>query len=203
MKPLRFATVLAVVGLLFALPTLFLPDQARADSETEDVRLTDSNPVIQCIPKANNLKKSHPKEIVPVLTSQKHQGCVACHQSPHPTPGQGDRPRTTAATALVQNKTDKPIRYELKIGKDGDWKSYKVEPKSLKRHSWIYSKKNENKSPAHYLRMLDDPQSQRKLRLVATPDKKLGNLYYFTRGGHDNEVELHSPKKPIYRTGKG
>jgi hypothetical protein len=205
MKPQKWVVLGSGGGLLVGALMFLGHNGARADYEHEVVKLQ-NNPKIRCLPQANNQvyrQQKLPQEMVSVLKAQGHQGCAACHKSSHPR--QGDRPKVNAATAILKNDLDHPIKYDLRIGK-GEWQSYELQPKESRPISYKYESKKQkkkHKSPPHVLRFESNGKKQEKqLLMVATPKKNLGNLYYFTENKKNSQVDLKTPKKKIYRKKK-
>jgi hypothetical protein len=205
MKPQRWVVLGSGGGLLVGALMFLGHNGARADYEHEVVKLQ-NNPKIRCLPQANNQvyrQQKLPQEMVSVLKAQGHQGCAACHRSSHPK--QGDRPKVNAATAILKNDLDHPVKYDLRVGK-GEWQSYELRPKESRPISYKYESKKQkkkHKSPPHFVRFESNGKQQEKqLLMVATPKKNLGNLYYFTENKKDSQVNLKTPKKKIYRKKK-
>jgi hypothetical protein len=200
MKSLRGIAVLAGAGLLLGTLTLAWHGRVSAKPEEEDQGEVndDSNPKIDCVQDGargnnnaawNNVKKSWG-----------HQGCNDCHQNPHPVANRGDRPKTKYGSVLLYNKTNKRLKYEIKRGKNGQWVSRELEPRKVMRYSEKYKRKGQNKSPKYYIRYESDGvEKEKHLVLAATPNKKIGNLYYFDKDRKDGEVSLFTPSKPVYR----
>jgi hypothetical protein len=202
MKPLKCVTVLTGAGFLFGAFAFVGLTGVWAEPEYEPVEFQ-NNPKIKCVPRRiNNQHRDLPRnQLNPVLQSQHHKGCAACHQSNRPVAGRGDRPRVDAATALLENSLNRSIQYDLKIG-DGEWKPYELKPKTYHRHTWKYRGKK-GKSPVYKIRYQDNGQDLEKdLLLVATPNKQLGNLYYFAENRNTNQLDLKTPKKKMYRKRK-
>jgi hypothetical protein len=205
MKPLRCITLFAGGGLLAGALTFLWHGWVQAEPEYQ-VKSLQNNPKIKCMPAANNREQLKQykvsKEFTNVLKNQHHQGCIECHQSKKPTYGKGDRPKVNAATALMQNTLDQPIKYELKIG-EGEWQSFELKPREFRPHSYQYKTKKEkkkHKSPRYRVRYeVDGKKREQDLTLVATPKEELGNLYYFCTNKKDDQLQLKTPKKPVYR----
>jgi hypothetical protein len=205
MKSLRCLTLLAGGGLLAGALAFLGLGGAQAEPEYQ-VKSLQNNPKIKCMPAANNRKQLKQykvaQEFTNVLKQQHHKGCIECHQSKRPKYGQGDRPQVNAATALLQNTLHHPIKYELRMGQ-GEWQAYELKPKEIRPVTYKYKSKKEKKkhqSPKYKVRYeMDGKKQEKDLTLVATPKQELGNLYYFTASKKNDQLELKTPKKPVYR----
>lgn len=211
MKPLRCTTVFAAAGLLLAAQLFLWQGSAKGqiEPESDELDLSENNPVTQCVPKASQLNNNAnlPHEIRPILENQHHKGCIECHRSPNPVGGVGDKPKTLGGVAFLINRTKRPISIEVKKGNQ-EAKSYVLKPRRSRRIYFPYAKKNQNKSPKYVVRYATDPHDtnrmrSRKLVLAATPTRKVGNVYYFGVDKKDQEVHLYATNKPIYRKGRG
>jgi hypothetical protein len=200
MKPLRCVAILAGAGLLLGTLTLVWHSPARAEPEEEDQgEVTDDpNPKMDCI--QDGARGNNNAEWNNVKRSWGHQGCIDCHKNPHPVAGRGDRPKTKYGTVLLYNKSNKRMKYEIKRGRNGQWVSRELAPRQVRRYTEIYKRKGQNKSPKYFIRYERDGEDKVKhLVLAATPNKKIGNLYYFDKDRKDGEVSLFTPSKPVYR----
>jgi len=200
MKPLRWVVLCSGVGVMFVAGTFLNRGAWAYDNDEHEQMNLQNNPKIKCMPQGrqNVQRQNLPRQIVPILESQHHKGCAACHQSTNPVAGRGDHPRVNAATALVENTLDHTIQYDLKIG-NSEWKSYDLKPGTYHRLTWNYGRKK-GKSPQYQMRYgAEGSKQQKNLLLVATPNKNLGNLYYFSKNKRTQEVELKTPKKKLYR----
>src|SRR5262249_24239478 len=108
-----------------------------------------------------------------LIRTQKLLGCQACHRSAHPTPGQGDRPKIMAATAIVVNALKEPVEYEAKC--DQEWESYILGPGERNWHVWKYKGKKKHWGSQHAplvqvrYNAAGGKQLEGKLKLVSTP----------------------------------
>ena len=188
----------ATLGLMLVGLVFLCEGQAVAQSETELVSTT-VNPTIDC---STNPGYSD-QYIASAFKAAGHVGgrnqqCNSCHNGANPRVGEGDRPIAKQGTALIENLLSKPVRYEVRVGKKGDWEKFVLQPGAVRRHSWPYKKPNENRSPEYYLRYDGDPeQKERKLTLIATPNPKLGSVYFFDQ--EDKDVYLYAPKRQVSR----
>jgi hypothetical protein len=211
MNARRWACLWALAGLLAAVPALVgwgrasAQDQDDNDSQyqTEEVKYQ-NNPEIKCLPYVQ-VSKQVPKQVQSVVRTQQAKGCVACHKSQSPVAGREDKPKVVAATALLVNPLKQAVRYEAKVG-GGDWQTFTLEPGKTKRFTHRYQHKFAFKSKTKKQRQLhrspevrvrydfDGQQHEKTLQLVATPQKKFGNVYYFKKKRDDLAV-VSTPKK--------
>jgi len=136
----------------------------------------------------------------PVASNQK---CSACHKTDSPTVGSG-KPLYVGATALVQNRLpDSEVSYMARFGKKLEWKEYKLKPGAVQRHTWDYAEptRNQNKSPELFIKFENSKGDvvERSLPLIATPNPKLGSIYYFDTDDDDKLVYLWQPNGSIAR----
>jgi len=122
--------------------------------------------------------------------------CRSCHRSANPVAGRGDRPSLRFGTAGLQNKADKPIDVRIKAGENGEWVNYDIAPGKTMNISWEYQKAGENRSPKYFV-MVDG--TKHELKLLATPNQQLGNLYFIQKGSNDDKLHLWLPHQKPHR----
>jgi hypothetical protein len=162
-----------------------------------------NNPTIKCLPFVKVSRKI-PQAPRNLIRHQQHQGCIACHKSSSPVAGRGDRPKAMAATALVVNNFDTPMTYAARGG-NGQWQTIRLKPGQAWRHTMNYVNKDQRKNrksmPVFVRYGVQGGQvHDEELRLVATPQKEFGNVYYFKKSRGDLKL-ISSPAK-LYRPKK-
>jgi len=167
------------------------------DEDEEDREVVVANPVIDC-----STNPGYQNDYVAsAFQAEGHKGCISCHQDAHPQPGRGDRPQLTHGTILVQNRTSKPVTFELKKGK-GDWQEYELKPGHIRRYAVKYARAGQNKSPKYQMKVHagePDDARVRTLTPMATPNKDLGSLYFFDKDDKTGLVRLYKPTARIHR----
>ncbi|MDI4665785.1 hypothetical protein K9U40_15850 [Xanthobacter autotrophicus] len=63
---------------------------------------------------------------------------------------------TRYGVACIHNRTQHAINFDIKVGKDGSWTSYRLQPGWNRSFSHKYDKQNENQSPPIYIRFDSD-----------------------------------------------
>lgn len=168
------------------------------DYESQPIRYQ-NNPKIKCLPFVK-VSKQVPQAPRNLIRHQQHQRCIACHQSNSPVKGRGDRPKVMAATALVVNSFKTPIQYEAKGG-NGQWQSYTLAPGQARRHTMNYKTRAQQKKrrskPVWVRYEVNGHDHKQELKLVATPRKEFGNVYYFER--QQDDVMLVSTPQKLFR----
>jgi hypothetical protein len=137
--------------------------------------------------------------------------CSACHQSDRPVAGMGDRPKQKFAAFSMHNVTKEPVVFKMKIGSDGEWKTYSLAPGETQPVKIEYPKPNFNQSPEVYVQYNPDkPQKEPgsegkpqkiKVEPFATPNEKIGNQYFFDLDDDKNTVGVYTPRDRLNRTG--
>jgi hypothetical protein len=195
----RVLSLVFVLGLLLSLPLLGSQGTALAQPESEEI--TVKNPLIDC---STNPAYDNRYIAAAFKSGGGHVGgsnrqCNACHQNANPQ--FGDKPRATLATALIQNRLKEEITYSTRMGKKGEWEKVELKPGAVQRHSFRYKKANANRSPEFFVKFegTKGEEVERKLGLVATPNEKLGAVYFFERDEKDNQVYLWRPGPKINR----
>src|SRR5262245_10999095 len=112
------------------------PATAMAQDESEYV----SNPVIDCSTNPNYRDNYIADAFKQAGHDGQNQQCTSCHQSAHPAPGQGDRPKLEQGTVLVQNRSSEAVRYEVRSGRSGEWKPFELKPGQMVRHTYKYDR---------------------------------------------------------------
>jgi hypothetical protein len=195
-----FLSLLALVGALLG-AQLFYPGPAVAQPEDEEI--TEKNSLIDC----STNKAYNNKYIASAFKAGGgHKGgsgrqCSACHKSDSPRVGRGDKPRARQGTALVHNRLDEAVTYSVKYGKKGEWKEIDLEPGAVYRHTWKYKKANQNRSPQVWVKYegADGKERVRRIKLVATPNEKLGSVYYFNKTRKTRRTYLDAPDRQVSR----
>jgi hypothetical protein len=205
MNARRRVALFAVAGLLVVVPAFCWPGRAGAQSygsdgyESEKITYQ-KNPKIKCLPLVKVPKKV-PEAPRQLILHQQHQGCTACHRSNKPVARRGDKPKVQAATAIVVNPLDEPIEYQAKGG-NGEWRSFTLEPGEARRHTFNYTNARQRKkhqSPPVWVRYeAGGHQQQKKLKLVSTPRRDFGNVYYFKKT-RDDVLLVSTPRRLLYR----
>jgi hypothetical protein len=195
-----FLSLLAVVGVLLG-AQLFYPGPAVAQPESEE--LNEKNPLIDC---STNAGYDNKYIAAAFKAGGGHKGgrnrqCSACHKSDSPRVGRGDKPVARRGTALVYNPLDKVVTYSVKMGKKGEWEEVELKPGAVWRHSYKYKKANQNRSPRVWIKYegSDGEEQVRRVKLVATPNERLGSVYYFNRDKKDRQVYLYAPTRQVSR----
>jgi hypothetical protein len=203
----------AAAGLVAGACVVRWPDSARASEQKQRDPVYDSapvtynNPEVKCLPYVKVSNKV-PRQVRLLVRSQQKQGCIACHQSNNPKAGRGDHPKVKAATAHVVNALNQPMEYETKSSGDTDWRSITLQPGQSYPHTYDYKEKftyksktkkqrKQHRSPEVLVRFTVNGKRQapQRLTLVATPNRKLGNVYYFQK--EQQKVALYSPPKKM------
>lgn len=190
-------SVLAVAGLC-AVPALFYYGTAVAQPETE--KLVARNPLIDCStnPAYENKYIASAFRAGGGHAGGRNQQCSACHQSDRPQVGEGDRPRATAGTALIRNRTSTTVGFSVKYG-DGEWKRYTLGPGDVERVSYRYEFVNQNRSPDVWIKYRGPNGEQvSKIMLIASPNKRLGSVYFFDRDDK-GEIDMWKPSEQVAR----
>lgn len=186
------------------------PSTARADEEGYTETETIKNDTIDCTTNPGYTDKYVARAF---QDSQKRKSplnmgsdCRACHQNEHPRVGTGDRPPVEQASVLVQNRsTSRSISFQVRKGKDGEWEKRTLKPNAIERITYKYPKSKvkakDRSSPVYYLKYDGDPAKKaRKLVPMATPNPKLGNVYFFEED--QGVVRLYQPGKSVGRQKK-
>lgn len=126
--------------------------------------------------------------------------CRSCHRSGAPRPGQGDRPRPQFATSVLSNRSHEAVEYQLRIGETGEWKTYRIEPGKTQIVSWQYQQASQNSSPKHYLKHAGSRDTPFLLQLFATPNRNLGNMYFFDKRDGNDRVTFWQPRQTPTRS---
>ena len=124
-----------------------------------------------------------------------NQQCGACH--PGGKTGMGDKPIAKAGSSLLQNRLTTPISYSVQFGKNGKWEPKKLQPGGTERISYKYTKANQNKSPKVLLKFTNSSgrEELHRLDLLATPNPKLGSVYFFDKDRKQQGIKLLEPHK--------
>lgn len=191
----------AVLGFLALGASLHPAAQANDDLRTEEASVVD-NPKIDC----STNSAFEDKYIASAFRAGgghvgvRNQQCSACHQNDTPRVGSG-KPPTVAATAIVYNRLSEPIAYSVKVGTKGEWKNFELPPNTVKRHIYDYARKNQNKSPQVYIKYATPTgtEKEQKLTLIATPNEKLGSVYFFEKDAKDPKTLLWEPTRTVAR----
>jgi len=191
----------ALAGLLLAGEALFDQGTARAQVETEEI--STANPKIDC-----STNPSYDDKYIASAfkaggghAGGRNQQCSACHASDSPRVGMGDKPATQAGTALIHNRLSEPVSYAVKFGKKGEWEEFELKPGAIRRHSYKYARANQNRSPEAWVKFADPNgrERERRLELIATPNERIGSVYFFERDDKDREVYLWVPGRQARR----
>jgi hypothetical protein len=198
----RGITLAAALGLLLMQQRIALAQSGSEDSETMVI-----DQKIDCSTNQSYSDKNVARTFGALkgvnAPQASNQQCNACHKTNSPTVGSG-KPLYVGATALVQNRlSDTNVTYMARFGKKAEWKEYVLKPGAIQRHTWDYSEptRNQNKSPEFYLKFEDSKGNlvERTLPLIATPNPKLGSIYYFDTDDDDKLVYLWKPNGSIAR----
>jgi hypothetical protein len=195
-----FLSLVAGVALFLGAQLLFYQGPALAQPETEEISV--KNPLIDCStnPAYDNQYIASAFRAGGGHAGGRNQQCSACHRSDSPRVGVGDRPVAHMGTALIQNRLSQPITYSVKLGKKGEWESYELNPGAVRRHSYKYGRPNQNRSPEVWVKY-DSPtggEVERRLTLVATPNPRLGAVYFFDQD-KDRQVGIWMPSSMVSR----
>lgn len=187
-----FLSLVAVLGLPLGVQALFYQGTALGQPEVEELSMR--NPLIDC-----STNPAYDDEFIASAfraggghVGGRYQQCNACHKSDNPTVGTGDRPVALMGTSLVHNRLSEPISYSVKVGEKGEWESYELNPGAVRRHSYKYSRPNQNRSPDLRIKYTDQKgrEKEHQLKLVATPNPKLGSVYFFDLDNTKRQVQL-------------
>jgi hypothetical protein len=195
-----FLSLLAVLGLLAA-RALFDRGTARAQPESEELAV--KNPLIDC-----STNSAYDNQYIASAfkaggghSGGRNQQCSACHRSDSPRAGTGDKPVARQGTALIQNRLSEPVTYSVMFGKKGKWETFELKPGAVRRHSYKYGTPNQNRSPEVWVKFAGPrgKEEERQLTLVATPNAKLGSVYFFDRDEKDRQAYLWVPTRVVSR----
>jgi len=174
-------TIGAAVGLLVGLNALIQPQEVVAQEDSEELI---SNPVIDC----STNRDFYDNKFVKIAlrtgggnVAASNQNCNSCHKGASPRQNTGDKPVPEMGNTIIQNHMQEAVNYSIKYGK-GPWKEFELEPGKVQRHSYEYAHAGVNKSPPVFIKYKKDaksPAEERQLTLVATPNKRIGSLYFF------------------------
>jgi len=192
----------AVLGLLLGVPFLFYQSTALAQ-KLDSEEITAKNPLIDCStnPAYDNEYIASAFKAGGGHRGGRSQQCSACHMSDSPRVGAGDKPVAKLGSTLIHNRVGERVSYSVKEGKKGEWQTYELNPGAVRRHSYKYSRPGQNRSPEVWLKY-DGPKSKevvQRLTLVATPNEKLGSVYFFDRDNKDRQVYLWMPYLTVSR----
>lgn len=197
-------SLLAATGL--ALAGLALTEQGTAVAQPDLEEISVTNPLIDCAtnPAYDNTYIASAFKAGGGHAGGSMQNCSACHPSDSPTVGSG-KPKATAATALIQNNLSEPVSFAVKYGRKGEWKDVELKPGAVQKVSYKYKQPGQNRSPEAWIKY-DKPnvgEVEKKLTLVATPNPKLGQVYFFDRDTKgERQAKLWMPTSTVYRTNR-
>jgi len=193
----------AVAGVALAFLLGWNAFVLRAADEGEEHAYV-SNPLTDCSTNPGFRDSNRVKAIKEVGGPiAQNTSCASCHKNtdhPQVTADHRDRPEVGQAAVVLQNRTDKPITFQVRFSaRDSKWKEVTLEPNKVSEHVWKYGKDRQGQSPYLQVKYEGDPYDKvRQLVPMATPNKHLGAVYFFD-AGKDNQVRIFEPGSTVAR----
>ncbi len=135
-------------------------------------------------------------------TGGSNRNCNACHKSDNPRMNTGDKPVLVMGNSILHNRMDEPVNYSVKYGRNGKWEDFELAANMTRNHGFDYERPRQNKSKEVFIKYKtsDEQTIERPLQLMATPNRKLGTVYFFDKDKGDRQVYLWVPgKQPARR----
>jgi hypothetical protein len=187
--------------LLLGVSALFYQGTVRAQVESEEISTVNAKIDCSTNPSYDNKYIASAFRAGGGHAGGSNRQCNACHAGNSPRVGMGDKPITRYGTALIHNRLATTVSYSVRFGKKGEWESYELKPGAVRRHSYKYSRPNQNRSPEAWIKFHGpkDKDVEKRLSLLATPNVRLGAVYFFERDDKDRLVYLWEPGHQVGR----